>query len=343
MIQFRERNPIPIAIIGLVVIAAVLFLSFNAGSLPLLGGGGKTYHAQFAEASGLRSGDDVRMAGIKVGTVSSVKIDGGHVRVAMKVSSGTQVFAGTHADIKIKTLLGAMYVALTPAGQGPLRGDIPLKNTTTPLIVTDAFSQLATNLDQIDTTQLAASFNALSTDFENTPSTVRDTLQGLTALSHTISSRDQQLQTLLAHAQGVTTALASRDSEVTSLINDGQTVLQLVNDQRDVIHELLVNTTTFSQQLTALVGENRAALAPALKNLGATVDILTKNQANLDNGIHLLAPFVRDFTNTLGTGQYFDTQIANLTDLANPGCFTVKIGSTTISSPLTTGQGTGCL
>jgi len=335
--QFRERNPIPIAVIGLAVLVLLGLVAFNAGNIGFLGGGGTTYHADFQEASNVRAGDDVRLAGIKVGEVTSVELDGAHVRIAMKLHRGTRLGTQTRADIKIKTLLGAMYVALDSQGTGRLdaKTDIPLSRTSTPLIVTTAFGQLAKQVDAIDTTQLAAAFETLSADFADTPGTVRKTLDGLAAVSRTVSSRDAELRALLAHAQGVTGALASRDQQVTRLIADGQTVLQLVDEQRDVIHALLVHTTELSQQISALVAENRTALKPALVNLGATVDILTKNQQQLDDGIHLLAPFVREFTNTLGSGQYFDTQVANLTDLTKLGCFTIAVKATPTSAPLT--------
>lgn len=224
MTQFREHNPIPVAVAGLVVLLLILYVAFNAGNIAALGGGGSTYHAAFTEASDVKVNDDVRIAGIKIGHVTSVKLAGDHVRVAMKLDPGTAVGSDTRADIRIKTLLGAMYVALTPAGPGKLstRTDIPTSRTTTPLIVTTAFEGLASRIDSIDTNQLATAFDTLSTDFKDTPSQVSKTLKGLSALSHTISSRDQQLQTLLGHAQGVTAALASRDEQVTKLIDDGR-------------------------------------------------------------------------------------------------------------------------
>ena len=67
-IPFRERNPVPIGAVGLLVIALLLFLAFNIQSIPLIGGGDH-YRAAFSEAGGLIKGDDVRIAGVKVGKV----------------------------------------------------------------------------------------------------------------------------------------------------------------------------------------------------------------------------------------------------------------------------------
>src|SRR5947208_17190293 len=102
MRPFRERNPVPIGAIGLAAIFALLLMAFNAAKLPFIGGG-SSYHALFTDASGLKPGDDVRIAGVKVGKVTSVSLDGAAVRVGLQVS-GAHLGPDTHADIKLKTL-----------------------------------------------------------------------------------------------------------------------------------------------------------------------------------------------------------------------------------------------
>ena len=77
-VPFRERNPVPIGAVGLLVIAVTLALAFNVQSLPLIGGGAAT-EAAFSEAGGLIEGDDVRIAGVKVGKVEAVDLAGDHV------------------------------------------------------------------------------------------------------------------------------------------------------------------------------------------------------------------------------------------------------------------------
>ena len=66
-------------------------------------------------------------------------VDGAVVRVGFQINTNATIGDETRADIKIKTLLGQKYIALSPAGVGKLRGDIPLARTTTPLDVTQAF------------------------------------------------------------------------------------------------------------------------------------------------------------------------------------------------------------
>ena len=127
-----------------------------------------------------------------------------------------------------------------------------------------------------------------------------------------MASRDRQLRELLEHADGVTGVLAERNEEFVTLLTDGDLLLQELRKRREAIHTLLVNTVTLSQQLTALVKENRAAIRPALANLRGVLETLQANQADLDRSIELMAPFVRVFANTLGNGRWFDTYVQNL-------------------------------
>ena len=75
-----------------------------------------------------------------------------------------------------------------------------------------------------------------------------------------------------------------------------------------------------SQQLSGLVRDNRAVIGPALANLEQTLVILQRNQDNLDQAIHLSAPFIRDFTDVLGNGRWFETVLWNLPGAAGKGC-----------------------
>jgi phospholipid/cholesterol/gamma-HCH transport system substrate-binding protein len=310
--SLREKNPVAVGVVGLLIIVAIVALLFNPQKLPVIGGG-RTISANFAEASGLMPNDPVRIAGVPVGKVTGVALAGDHVHVKMLLNKGVTVGSDTSADIRIKTLLGQMYIALTDAGTGSLGSrTIPVAHTTTPLIVTDAFQGLSQRVDAIDTTQLAKSFTTLADTFRTTAPQVGGALTGLSRLSTTIASRDDQLKLLLGHAKNVTQVLANRDAEITKLIDDSNQVLTLLDQQREVIHSILINTVSLSQSLTGLITENRQVIGPALTNLKKTTDILQKNQDNLDSAIHILAPYLRDFTNLLGNGRWFDTYIANL-------------------------------
>ncbi|GAA2135427.1 MCE family protein [Actinomadura napierensis] len=329
-IPFRERNPVPIALIAFAVIVLALVLVMNLGSIPFINGGAK-HTASFKEAAGLKSGEEVRIAGVKVGKVTGLDLDHGHVKVTFQVDDGVRLGDRTEADIKIKTLLGQHFLALTPHGTGRLGRNIPIERTHTPFEVVPAISQLSQRVDQIDTAQLAKSFDTLSDTFKNSPPEVKASLQGLRRLSNTVASRDDQLHELAGKAKDVSQLLADRNQDFAKLVQDGDKVLQAVQARRTVIHQLLVNTVSLSQQVNALINENQAQLKPMLDNLTKVNRILLKNQDNLDRTIQLFAPYARQFSDVVGTGRWFDSYIQNL----------LPIPASIQDAPKSSGTGTG--
>lgn len=313
MRPFRERNPVPIGIIGVIIIVGVLLIGMNAGNIPFLGGGGDTYSAAFTEAAGLKPGEEVRIAGVKVGTVRNVDLEGDHVRVDFRVDSGVTFGAQSRAEIKIKTLLGQHYLAIVPHGRGQQSPDdeIPTSRTTSPFDVVPAFSKLTKQTEKIDTKQLAKAFDTISNTFRDSPPEVRASLRGLSRLSRTVASRDDDLRELVRHTNRVSGVLAGHTREFTKLIGDGDLLLRELRKRRAVIHDLLVNTVIFANQVNGLIKDNRAQLKPALDHLNSVIKVLNKNEGNLDSALNLLGPFIREFTDVVGSGRWMDGYVQN--------------------------------
>ena len=310
---FRERNPVTIGAISLAVIAALILAAFRAQDLPLIGGG-DTYYASFSEAGGLKANDEVRIAGVRVGKVEKVELDGGHVRVTFRVDGDADFGDQTAAAIKVKTLLGAMFLSLQPAGSGQLDegGEIPVERTSSPYDVVEAFSGLAETSEQIDTDQFAQALTTLADLTRNTPEEFRGALDGVSRLSANVAEKDAQINELLGNLERVSKVLDARDQDIIGLMKDSDVLFRALVARRDAVHRLLVSTSTLSRELTALVQQSRADLKPALSHLENVVAVLNKNEDNIDNSLRLMAPFYRVFANTLGTGPWFDTYIQNI-------------------------------
>jgi phospholipid/cholesterol/gamma-HCH transport system substrate-binding protein len=310
---FRERNPVPIGAISIAAILILLVMAFKAGDLPLIGGG-DTYKAAFAESGGLKVNDEVRIAGVRVGKVTGIDLDGNKVIATFKVDTPSKFGTETGAAIKVKTLLGAMFISLEPRGDGQLKEDttIPVERTTSPYNVVQAFSGLADRAQKIDTARLAKSIDTLAELTDDTPVAFQSTLRGLSRLSETVASRNEQIGQLLGNLDTVSGTLADRDEDIIALMKDSDVLLRALVARRDAVHQLLVSTSRLSTELTLLVQQTRADLKPALSNLQGVVNLLLKNQSNLDESLRLMAPFYRVFANTLGSGPWFDTWIQNL-------------------------------
>ena len=320
MKPFRERNPVVIGAASFAVLALLFVVAFRAQDLPLIGGG-DTYYAEFEESGGLKVNDEVRVAGVRVGKVKSIELDDGVVRVGFQMKTDAEFGDETRAAIKVKTILGSMFLSIEPGGDGELEEEatIPVERTSSPFDVVEAFEGLAETSADIDTDQLAASLTTLADLTRNTPEEFRAALEGVSALSEVVASRDEEINTLLESLRRVSTVLDARDEDIIRLMRDADILFRALLERRDAIHNILVSTVTLSQELTALVRQSRADLKPALRHLESVLAVVHKNEDNLDRSLELMAPFYRVFANVFGNGPWWDTYIANFPPVPNAG------------------------
>ncbi|OLF18948.1 MCE family protein [Actinophytocola xanthii] len=312
MKSLRERDQAGVGAVTLVLLALSLLVAFNADDLPLIGGG-TTYTAEFTESAGLRPGNEVRLAGVKVGDVRAVELVRDKVVVDFRVRDVGLRDRST-VSIEIKTLLGDKYLAVTTDGDRPQppNDTIPVARTRTPFDIVPAVGRLSETVEEIDTERLAQSFEVISDTFAGSPRHLRDALGGLTALSRTLSTREDQLHDLLANTAGLSRTLADRDAQLRKLFADAALLLDELTLRRDAVHTLLTGTTRLAGELSGLVADNRARLRPALDELDTVTTILSRNQDNLNEALGSLAPYVRMFNNVVGNGRWFEGYICGL-------------------------------
>ena len=318
MKPFRERNPVLVGAVSIAVLALLLVGAFRAKDLPIIGGG-PIYYADFTEAGGLASGAQVMVAGVRVGRVEKVALDGDHVRATLRLTKKASFGTSTRADIKVKTLLGAMAVQLVPAGPGQLAegSEIPVSRTSSPYDVVQAFQGLSNTTGQIDTQQLATALTTIADLTRTTPASFRNALKGVSQLSTDVAAKNTQIGTLLDNLKRVSTVLDQRDGDIVTLMSSATTLFNALDARRQSIHQLLVSTSDLSQKLTKLIGDTKQDLKPALDQFGTVLSVLNKNEDNIDEALRLMAPFYRVFANTLGSGPWFDTYIQNMPPVPN--------------------------
>ena len=270
MTSFSNRNPIPIAIVGITLLFLGTLAALNSDDLPLIGGG-TTYRAEFSEAAGLETDDEVRIAGVKVGEVTDIDLDGAKVLVSFKVSDAW-IGDETTAAIKIKTLLGRKYLALDPSGDEPL-DEHHHRRTHRALRRAGGVPWLSRTVDDIDVNQLARSFDVLSRTFANTPEDVRGALEGLSEPSDTIASRINSRPNSSKAPAGSTERRPR--CRVGGPLEDGNELLKNCRPGRG--HSaMLTGTRKLSEQLRGL-DDNEEQLQPVLK-LDQLTDMLQRNR-----------------------------------------------------------------
>ena len=310
MKPFRERNLVVIGLLGFTAIALLLLAAFRADRLPIIGAG-DTYKASFAEIGGLKEGNEVRVAGVAVGNVQGIELKGDHVDVTFKLDKGTDLGKDTGAAIKIRTLLGAEFLALMPSGSGELEkgATIPLSRTVPPYNVVEAFSDLSTTTDALDIDQVSKALDALAEVAAQTPKEFRGAIKGVSDLSANLAARDQQINTLLVNLKKVSGVLNATGPDLERLFKDATVLFDAISDRREAVHRLLVSTQEISRELRALVKDVKSDLKPALQNLETVTDMLRQNEASLDEALRIVPAFAHSLANSLAIGPWWDVYI----------------------------------
>ncbi|WP_306363723.1 MCE family protein [Nocardia sp. CC227C] len=310
----QRSSVINVGIVGIVLAVTVSLASLQFDRLPFLASGIQ-YTAHFGDAGGLVPGDQVQVAGVRSGRVEDVRLDGARVLVRFSIDGDITLGDRTSAAIKTNTVLGRKSLEVTPAGTGRLRMDepIPLARTTSPYSLNDALGELATTVHGLDMEQVNTTLDALSETFADTPAPLRSALDGITALSRSINTRDQALTELLSKAQGVTQVLSDRAAKISALLVDGNQLLGELDARRAALGQLIQYVNQLAQQLTGFVNDNEAQLRPTLDRLNSVLGLLQRNEQNLSDALDALGPYAGALGEQVGGGPYFQAYISNAT------------------------------
>jgi len=315
MARRTDRQVKRLGAICLLVLLVVMAAAFNLQKFP--GFRGTHYQAQFKDASGLKVGDIVEIAGIRVGRVDKLSIDGDHINVDFDIH-GTKLGSKTSASIEVLNLLGQKYLRLEPQGTGSLSaGDtIPLERTTSGYDIVGTLDQLTTTTGAINKPQLSKALTTLAGTIDAASPEVSSSFRGLARLSNTIASRDGDITALMARAQRVTNLLNARKGDLVDLMKKGNLVFQELLARRQAIHDLLVNARQLGVQLRGLAVDNQKQIAPALAELDKGISFLNKRKKQLSDTIKYYGPYATILVNIIGTGPWFDAYVPNLAGLA---------------------------
>jgi len=313
MLKYRGANLIKAGVMGVVLIVLVISVGLQPEKL-IQWATSVRYQALFTEAGGIAVGNDVTMSGIKIGSVTDVSLENGDALVKFTTAGKYPVGSQTTAHIRTGSLLGERVLTLESAGSGTLSQNdvIPTSRTSSPYSLTDAVSDLTINTAGTDTGQLNQSLDTLSATIDQLAPQLGPTFDGLSRLSKSINGRNEDLAALLKSASEVSVVLGERSTQLNSLILNANDLLGVLDERRGAIVDLLASTTAVSQQLTGLVADNEAQLAPTLERLNAVTEVLEKNRDNISSSLPNIKKFMLSQAETLANGPYYNAFVPNL-------------------------------
>jgi phospholipid/cholesterol/gamma-HCH transport system substrate-binding protein len=243
-----------------------LFLAATIGNITL---GGKTrYSAMFSDVTGLLTGNDVRVAGVRIGQVDKIELaDRKLAKVTFSLDQKRKIPKSTILRLRYRNLVGERYIAVTegPGSADPLQpgATVPLTQTRNALDLTvlfNGFRPLFQALDPQSTNQVA---------YE---------------LVQTLQGEGGTLEALMQRTASLTNTLADRDAVIGRVINNLSTVLDTL-DNGDQLSQLILQL----RRLSAGFAQDRVAIGQSIAGINdlttATSGLLSDVRGPLRNDI----------------------------------------------------------
>ncbi|WP_432849506.1 MCE family protein [Amycolatopsis sp. CA-161197] len=270
------------------------------------------YSARFTDATLLLNGDDVRIAGVRVGTVKDVKIvDKRQAQVDFTVDAGRQLPAGVTAQIKFRNLVGQRYLSLGEGSDTSGKtlapgGTIPLERTTPALDLTELFNgfkPLFTALNPDDVNKL--SYEVIQV-LQGEGGTVESLLSHTASLATTIADKDKVIGEVIDNLNSVLDTVNAHTPQLSNLIVKLQQLVSGLAADRKPIGDAIDSLGTLAQTTAGLLGDARQPLKDDIGALGDLAGKLNKNEPTLEHFIQFLPTKVSALTRTADYGSWFN-------------------------------------
>ncbi|MDX8036288.1 MCE family protein [Lentzea sp. BCCO 10_0856] len=312
-----------------IAIACVLALVITAGLWWVFTSmNGRKVTAHFAAAVGVYPGGDVRVLGVKVGTIDEVTPEGKTVKVVFTVDRDVRVPESAQAVVVAPSVVSDRYVQLAPAYTGgPMLGDnavIPRERTATPVELDDLYS----SLDKLTTAlgpnganadgALADLLNSAAKNLEGNGQALNDMLKNLGQATRTLSGSKEDLFATVDNLQKFTAMLAANDSQVRDFNKQLADVSKMLADERGDLGAALNELATALQQVQGFIKDNRAVLKSNVDKLASITQVLVNQRAALAETLDVAPLALGNLQNSYNAASgTLDTR-ANINELNQP-------------------------
>ncbi|CAJ1586968.1 MCE family protein [[Mycobacterium] wendilense] len=313
MNRYRGPQLMRTGFIGAVLVVLVVAIGLQPQRI-ISWAGAVRYEAVFAEAGGLIPGNEVKIAGVTVGSVSGVRLERGRARVDFSVDSKVPLGSTTTAHIRTGTLLGERLLVLESDGESRMRPleVIPLARTSSPYSLTEAVGELTTNIGGTNTESLNQSLDTLATTIDRVAPQLGPTFDGLSRLSQSVNRRNDTVTELLANTGKVTGILSERSQQIDTLLLNANDLLDILVQRRQQLVQLINASSAVARELSGLVADNEQELAPTLAKLNAVTEMLERSRENIAKALPGLAKFQVTLGETVASGPFYTAFIPNL-------------------------------
>ncbi|MBU2694653.1 MlaD family protein [Nocardioides sp. WV_118_6] len=302
-------------VFALVTILATLALASTIRNSA--GGPTDEYVAMFKDATSLNKGDDVRMAGVKVGTVSSVEVaDDNVAKVRFTVAENAPLGNGARALLRFRNMVGQRYIAIEPgdvSGKRLAAGHVFSVDDTEPAldltVLFNGFQPLFRLLDPEDVNNLSAQIVAV---FQGEGTTVEGLLKSTASLTSTLADRDQVIGDLVTNLSSVLGVVQERSGQLDTTLVTLQQLVSGLSEDRKTIGETIDGLSDLSYSVAGLLEEGRGPLKRSIRSLGDLSGVLANNEAVIEKSLRTMPDKMKRMAKLASYGSWVNFYLCSI-------------------------------
>lgn len=269
------------------------------------------YSAVFTDATGLTKGDDIRIAGVRVGNVKDVQIvDRDKARVTFTVAHSATVTKSSTATIRFRNLIGQRYISLSQ-GAGDLGrlqpgSEIPLERTQPALDLTVLFNGFKPLFAALDPAEMNKLSYELVRVFQGEGNDLVSLLHSTGSVTTELASRDKLIGDVITNLNAVLSTLSSRDKQLSNLIIRLRSFVTGLAKDRNALLQPLDSISQLAEQTASLSTGIRPDLVRSVHELRTVAGTLARNRGEIDRTLQVLPIKLTKIGRTAIYGAWFN-------------------------------------
>lgn len=328
-LSFPERRPMVIGIVCILILAAGTTLAFSVNRFQGLRG---VYElsADLTDAAGLQSGNEVRIAGVKVGRVTKVALTDEAARVTMEIAGEVRIPRETTLEVKLKTLLGQKFIDLRfptayieAASQGSPEeatggyladGDlIGLDRTKVPFEMHQAAREGTNVLEAIDKVALRRMLRVFAGSIDVSKEEIGDALVALDDAGRVLGTKSSGISSLLKNLDELGGALARSDKDIAGVLSGGADVLDVLAERRQTTSSLLAAADDLGRTLGLLLRVAKGSVHVGAQDLSTILLSVEGELASIEEALSELGIAQELFGRPLQFGRFTEGAVCAVT------------------------------
>lgn len=284
--------------------------------------------ATFDDVSGLRAGDPVRLAGVPVGKVSSIHLEGETAKVRFELDNSVKLPAGaTTVEIRWRNLIGQRYLnmKLDPTAAEKAKSFVPTDGsgifrtgarnpdgspqTASAVDIGAVFNSLQPLSQAINPQQLNTIFQTLTQALDGNEPNIKRMVENLDTISTTLASRDHTIQQMITDYNTVSGVLAKRDGQIQTMIDNVNLLAKSFDDNAGLFQSALGNLATAGTSLDQVLSSNEGQLKSLLDNTAMFAHTIAGKLPQIETALQNLPDAFAALFSTANKGDFIQADV----------------------------------